>query len=307
MHHWTVSTSIEFYKVPALNHIWQTAFPQVGFRYPFVARALLSLAALHLAHLNSHKDGPYILNAIRLHDEALEGFQAAVSHITEENSEALLVWSILNVIYVFGVSKHHNDNNMSKFQDPYRDRVLGMELIPMMRGIEAVLAPTHEFLVQGRMDGLMSVGNWFELDPDQQTLLPGSVDDDFCRTRESWAESGDATTYEASLQVLRKCVMFMDQFASMDQTELQEWGCNRAWAGPLMFIFFAPERYFTLLYQRQPAALILYAHFGSLLHRLNGHWFLEGWGRDIVEVVNDLVGSYWRPWIRWPLKVTAAS
>jgi hypothetical protein len=62
----------------------------------------------------------------------------------------------------------------------------------------------------------------------------------------------------------------------MDEATLAEWGFNRAWARPMFFIYFAPEKYFTLLQERQPAALILYAYFGALLHGLDSYWFLKG-------------------------------
>ncbi|KAI9163420.1 Sterol uptake control protein [Paramyrothecium foliicola] len=304
LHHWTVSTCLEVFDDPRISAVWQVTFPQIGFQYPFVAHAILSLAALHLATIDTSKASSYTMEATDHHNEALKGFQQAVCHISEENSEALLVWSILNMHYVLGISRPHNDDfGANASLSSYKDRMLGMEWIPMARGVHAVLGPTHNFLRFGRMKSLMSVGNWFELDPNSPGSRLSPVDGYFCRTRDCWKSGNDAEMYEETLSTLRKCLLYVDQFSDMDEATLAEWGCNRAWAGPFMFIYFAPEQYFTLLHQRQPAALILYAFFGALLHGLDRYWFLRGWGRGIVEVVDELLGSYWRPWISWPLQV----
>lgn len=106
----------------------------------------------------------------------------------------------------------------------------------------------------------------------------------------------------ATLRILRKCRMFMAQFETMDARAMEGWGYNRSWSGPLIFIHFAPQAYFTLLHQRQPPALVLFAFFGALLHSCNEYWYVEGLGGEIVRTVNDMVGLYWRPWVSWPLE-----
>ncbi|GJC85929.1 sterol uptake control protein 2 [Colletotrichum liriopes] len=301
LHHWTVYTSVDVYRTPELNPLWQVIFPQIGFRYPFVAHAILSLSALHLAYIEGSKNGEYVMKATRHHEEALQGFHEVVRHVSVENSEALLAWSLINVLYVFGITKQLADNVEGSSPRLRKDRVLGAEWIPMIRGVDAVLGPTYDYLRVGRMSQVIDLGNWSELDPDDASAE--EMDIQVCRARETWKNGSDAEVYEETLRVLRKCRMFILQFDTMDPRTLQQWSCNRAWAGPLAFVHFAPQSYFTLLHQRQPQALILFAFFGALLHGLNRHWFMEGWGKDIVEVVEELLGSYWRPWVVWPLGV----
>ncbi|KAK4457260.1 hypothetical protein QBC42DRAFT_279513 [Cladorrhinum samala] len=209
------------------------------------------------------------------------------------------------MIYVFGFLTQRGgkgpiagtgSSSMSR-----KDLVLGVEWIPMIRGIEAVLYPTHEFLRFGRMQVILSLGNWDELEP--PAVPDPGPDECLFNTREMWKDSGDAETYDRALHTLRRCWMFIRQFDMMDAATLAKWGYNRAWSGSLMFIHFAPDAYFTLLHQRQPPALVLFAYFGAFLHGITDYWFMEGLGKEIVEVVADLVGPYWRPWIAWPLRV----
>ncbi|KAH7008932.1 hypothetical protein EDB80DRAFT_763969 [Ilyonectria destructans] len=305
LHHWTVCTSVDIFRAPDTNDIWQTFFPQIGLQYPFVIHAILGLAALHVGHIDGSKRTASITEATNHHNQALYGFQNAINCVSQENSEALLTWSLLNVLYVFAISNPLHNIQYDASPHSRTDRLLGVEWIPMMRGIDAVLQPTHNYLHFGRFSMIMSVGNWFELDPKQE--CSDSEDGHFCRTREAWKSSNDGDTYDEVLHMLRKCRLYSRQFRSMDAKDLEQWGYNRSWSAPLMFIHFAPESYFTLLHQRQPPALVLFAFFGALLHGINDYWFLEGWGKAIVEVIRDLLGSYWKPWISWPLQIVGTS
>jgi hypothetical protein len=247
-----------------------------------------------------------VTRAAEHHNEGLRGFRQSLASITEANSEALFVWSLLNMIYVFGVSRRRGVDDTDWGPGParpsHKDLALGIEWIPMIRGIEAVLHPTFNYLLFGRMKRILSLGNWDDLEPGPAAAAPQGPDGYLCGTRESWKNSNYAETYDQALRTLRKCRMFIQQFETMDAATLAEWGYNRAWSGPLMFIHFAPQSYFTLLHQRQPPALVLFAYFGALLHGIRDYWFMEGLGKDIVEVVADLLGSYWRPWISWPIE-----
>ncbi|KLO93081.1 UPC2-regulatory protein involved in control of sterol uptake [Fusarium fujikuroi] len=280
------------------------ALPEIGFQYPFVLHALLGLSALHIAYTYSTQRTRSWLVGMYHHNEALTGFRRELCVITKDNSEALFTWSICNVLYIFATSNplHQGiDGSPTSSTSAQKERVLGTEWIPMIRGLKAVLEPTHNYFRLGRMKAIMSTGNWYELDPDQESQNP--EDAHFCRARESWNGSDSAGVYEEALQVLRKCRLYSSQFREMDSERRSNWGYNKEWSAPLMFIHFAQDSYFALLRQRQPPALILFSLFGALLHKIRNYWFMEGWGKAIVEVIADILGSYWREWLIWPLEV----
>ncbi|KZL73090.1 sterol uptake control protein 2 [Colletotrichum tofieldiae] len=302
LHHWTISTSLSIYKSSDVDALWQVVFPQIGFKHPFVLQGILSLSALHLAYKDSSNNSPYVKRATHHHKKALQGFQQAVSHVTDDNSNALFAWSLLNAFYVFGIlgQELRNDAEQVSSRFDRRDVVLGVEWIPMMRGVVAVLGPTSDYIRSGPLKPLMSLGNWDSINPDQTSSEP--VDGYLCSTREAWQSSTDSEVYDEALWILRKCYLYMQQFNTVDLETLQQWCYNRGWAGPMAFIQFAPEAYFTLLHQRQPPALVLFAFFGAIFHEQNGLWFFEDLGRRIVCIIDELLGSYWTPWMEWPLE-----
>ncbi|WQF85844.1 Putative zn(2)Cys(6) fungal-type DNA-binding domain-containing protein [Colletotrichum destructivum] len=301
LHHWTVSTSVSIFKAPDLDSLWQVLIPQIAFEHPFVTHAILSLAALHMAYLDDRpQNSSYVEEATQHHAVSLAGFHSVLENCTVDQYEGLFLWSILNIIYVFSISKQLADNVERNSPRLRKDRLLGVEWIPMMRGIDAVLAPYYDFLRGGRMQPLLSLGNWTELEPGDSILDP--MDRELRRLQDIWKDSGDADVYNHALTVMRKARMYCLQFETMEAHMLADFGWNRALAGPLSFVHFGPQQYFTLLHQRQPPALVLFTYLGALLHSLNHVWFFEGWGKDIVEAIDDLLGDYWRPWIRWPLR-----
>lgn len=300
LHHWTVSTSLDIYKTPGVDSLWQTIIPQIGFQHPFVAHAILGLAVLHISYIDGSQDRSYIIEASQHHEIAVAGFHDCVNNVSQEKSEALLAWSVLNLLYVFSLSGQLAGSTERNSPRLRKDRLLGVEWIPMMRGIDAVLGPYYDFLREGKLSPMLTLANWGELDLND--LVSDPADIELRRLRDVWQSSGDSDVYEQALSVMRQCHIFTMQFETMDAEALQRGGCNRGWAGPMAFIHFAPQQYFTLLHQRQPPALVLFAYFGAFLHALDDYWFLEGWGRDIVEVVDELLGTYWRPWIHWPLR-----
>jgi len=301
LHHWTVSTSLDVYKNSALSVICQVIFPKIAFEHPFVMQALLGLTALHIAYLEPQQRLRYTAEAARYHSQGLQGFNEAISQSNEEMADGLFVWSSLNLLYVFAASGRLGEGFWDESSwGGRKDRILGAGWVPMLRGVQTVLMPYFEVLAAGQLREALDIGNWDDMDPD---LVEDIDDKRFCRMREIWEHNPDASTYEEILHVLRRIRMFMAQFSTMEAETPGSSVFNRAWQGAFLFVPFASERYFTLLHQRQPPALILYAYYGALLHSLNDSWFMEGWGHDIVGVVNDLLGSYWERWMSWPLEV----
>lgn len=100
--------------------------------------------------------------AVFHHDASLSSFRHAVTDITPQNSEALFVWSVLNLIYVFGMFSH----GPLAPSTTDKDQILGSEWIPMMHGIGVVLRPVREHMAGGRLGTFLSLGNWEDLELD---------------------------------------------------------------------------------------------------------------------------------------------
>jgi hypothetical protein len=254
--------------------------------------ALMSLAALHIAYLDTRSRRKHILDAIRHHNLSLQGFRETIDKLNDDNADALFACSTINFIYVFGVSGADEDDAYSAKR---KSRLLGAEWIPMVRGVRAVLGAVMERVRVGPLGDLLYLDNWGDLDTERD---PVPNDDRFRGMRTAWEKGDDAALYDETLATFRRCYLYVTRHSLSSDS-----GLKKAWAGPLIFLFMAPEEYFTRLHQRQPPALVLLCHFCAVLHDFRHFWFLDGWPRDIVEAADEILGDYWRPWTTWPREV----
>ncbi|UPK92901.1 hypothetical protein LCI18_003836 [Fusarium solani-melongenae] len=296
LHHYSLSTSLDIVKSSGGDEYWQKIVPQVGFRHAFVMHGILGLAALHLAYRQCAERERLLLIAAHHHNMSLQGFQDNMNHITDDNSDALFVCASMNIPHVFGMLGPLYDGPTAG----RKSRILGTEWIPMIRGVGAVLKPVYERVRFGPLSSVLGLGNWDELDPnDEQAAQDGH----FRSIQQVWAQSHDAEVYDKALYLLRKCNAYMRQFKTMSPQVLAEWGYNQAWSGPFIWLEACPDEYIELLQQRQPPALLIFAYLGVLFHALNDYWFVDGWGRNMVEVADELLGEYWSRWMAWPKSV----
>lgn len=281
-----------------LDHFWQTVFPEIAFQHPYVMYSMLSITALHVSYLRPSERHVLLPEATSYHLQALSGFRESIGSISPHNSDALFASATLIFFYTFLTfgtlaNEYYQDDNPAV----HASRILGTEWIPLVRGIEAVLHPVYDYVRVGPLQALLGLGNWEELNPNKQ---PGPGDEDMLRLQEIWTSDKNAEVYNKTLHLLRQTSAWMMQFQMVQGYHVDDAGYNRDWSGPFMWVFLTPEEYFVLLQQRQPPALLLFAHFGALLHYLNGYWWMEGCGKSIVSVVNGYLGSYWNPWMDWP-------
>ena len=294
-------TSRSILNTPQLDHFWQSVFPEIAFQHSYVMHSILSVAALHVTYLCPSNRDIYVYSAAHHHAQALSGFREGINSIGPHNSDALFASATLAFFYAFlTFGKLYDEYNQDDSPTMRTSRILGAEWIPLVRGIEVVLHPVYDYVRVGPLHALLGLGNWEELDPDTQ---PGPDDENLLRLREIWTFDENAELYDKTLHLLRKTSVWMTQFQNMQGDRVSEWGYNRDWSGPFMWLFLVPDKYLLLQQQRQPTALVLFAYFGALLQYLNGYWWMEGCGKSIVSVVDGCLGPYWTPWLEWPKQV----
>ena len=286
---------------PEFDNLWRVVFLKLASVTPSLCTESLGLAGLHLALVNPEQSSHFLLVSAKHYGEALRGYREGIQHMSDKNSDALFAFSILNMLYVMaknGPAFRSDDEDFSI--TARRSRIPGFDWISMMRGVEAVLHPVYDYVRLRPLRPLLGVEGFDVLDPDCEKA-PG--DEHFRRLRELWAGSTDAEVYDGTLHLLRKSHALMMRYAAPGTAVRNDGAYNRAWSAPTIWLHYAPEEYFGLLRQLQPVALILFDFFGALLHSLDGHWFLAGWGRRITDSVDEFLGDFWKPWTEWPRSI----
>ncbi|KAF5639784.1 UPC2-like regulatory protein [Fusarium tjaetaba] len=254
---------------------------------------ILSVAALHLAYRHPADKPRLVCIAAYHHNIALRGFQNGITRVNDGNGDALYAFSCINIVYALAFFGPLCDGASIDS----KSRILGDGWIPAIRGVDAVLHPVYDRICRGPLDDLTKIGNWDQLDPNQH---PFPHDDHFRSIKQAWENNNDAGIYDESLYLLRKCNAYMKQFETMSSEARAEWGYNQDWSAPHIWLHATSKEYLDLLQERKPPALLIFAYFGALAHALDGSWFMEGCGRSIIIVVDELLGGYYDQWIKWP-------
>jgi hypothetical protein len=299
LHHWTLSTSLSISESDTFDTYWQSMFPQMALDYPHMMHGILSVAALHLAHQHPESAEEYLVTAAQHHNIALRGFHDTVGRLDDQNSDALFACSNLNVLYVLRNSvERYNVGSPTRNSSDRISQALGAEWIPMIRGVEAVLASVYERVLQGPLKAMLYVGNWDDIDPGTSS---SPEETHLRKVSEIWSGGNGDAVYDGALYFLRKCNAYVRQFSVPPACEREGREENRrVWSGLLFWFHYAPDEYFLRLQQRQPVALVLFAHFGAIFYGARGFWFVGDCGRNIVKVVDELLGDYWNSALEWP-------
>ena len=227
MHHWSVSASISLSTAPWICRLWQTVVPGIAFHHDYLMHSILALAALHVAHCNPslNRSEPLLVDAARHYTKAISSFREAIVSLDKTNCDAVFTTAIIHIFYVFAISSRASHNNFD---------ALDAEWINMVRGCGAVLMPTYDEVSRGPLSGLLDIGDWTAISPDDN---PSKDDARLTALSDVWDAEKDPNDkiYAKTLMCLRLALKWMDD-ASLSDSKVY-------WAGPFIWLHIIPEEY----------------------------------------------------------------
>lgn len=149
MHHYCISTCESLAFREDLRYVWRVAFPQEGYRHPFVMHGLLSLAALHKAYLFPSRRQEYLTLAASHHALGLERFRALLSDIGDSNWKAMLCYASIVVIHVCSLAARSENGCIA---EPVRST---WEFFSVLQGFKTTLNDFHPRVAQTNLAPLV--------------------------------------------------------------------------------------------------------------------------------------------------------
>lgn len=309
LHHWTTITSLNIVQSPSVNYIWQSGFPQFAFKNGALMSRILSLAALHRAYLDPANRHSAMLVAGQHHSQAIKGLMEGLNDgAGSDFGNAVFANAVLTFFYAFiSFGPLYNDQQTCTNAAAHTSRILGASWIPLIRGLGPVIERVREHVAAGPLSSLLDIVKWMELRPGLEYDIE---DQQISRIADIWHErdhnSELAEIYDQTMFALRKCNMWLKQSHAWQDDNGPPKANYGPWSAPFIWTSTVPEAFFTLLQQRQPPAMIIFACFGALVHKMEDYWWIEGCGKSIVEVVDHCLGPYWSEWMDWPKAVVQA-
>jgi Fungal specific transcription factor domain len=280
MHHFCTVTYETLTPDPSQQEIWRRTGIKIALSFPFLMHELLAIAALHLAHCTPERGNHYYRIATELQNHALSGFNAIEKHVDASNCTAVLMFASLLALHVLA------DPTRSRGLDSsdYLDHILGC--ISLMRSVrQLVIKDWWQYLSQSELKPLFVVPQ-----PKQPYDIPEECRELANLTQNSDLSNASIEAYDAAIERLH-WVFAMSEVPSQEHSTIR-WLLG--WPAQLT------DKYFELLNERRPEALIILAYYGVLLHFYRTSWAIGNSGALLVKAVCIHTGPYWERWLAWP-------
>lgn len=295
MHHFTSVVALYM----ASSHsaeaqaLWQVHAVKLGFKHHFLLRGILAVSAFHMAHAHPDRKAEYTLIGTTHQTIGLSEFQETLAHVDESNCHALFAFSCLLIVLAF--ASNRKDKPVDFNQDV-------LNWFYLLRGANIVLNLHHDTIrcsflkpLLDEMAHMDTTAAYRFPDTDQITKL----------YRICTSDDHDKETSQAYDLAIHSLLSTFVQ-ASLLRTR----GDGTVLASFVWPLNLSP-RFLDLLGEKQPAAMIILAHYCVLIYwsegkaaskALDDNWFIEGWSRYMLEAIRETVPEEWQEHLEWPLR-----
>ena len=285
MHHFTTVTAKTLAHEPEVEDIFSCYIPTVAFDNAYLLHALLSLAALHIGRSDPERHNEYLLQARHHHQIALTQFRKEVKSLTESNLHAVLAFNSSIFPYSCAISVC-SDNLDDTFESI-------CSLLLLVRMVGPLLQASGLYNTLRNSDfGRVMPKDVYSVDWNQS---PMPIDTELVQLRkfsEAIHHIYPSEIIEAYTEAIRLLALLFEVTRKLQK--LPSDSLLRIW------IHFVPPRFVELLSERQPGALIIFAHYAAILSKGRHYWFLEGVDELILAVADAFLPTEWKGWIDWP-------
>jgi hypothetical protein len=290
MYHYTLFTSVTLgdnYIESSLNQLWQYQVPKLAFQHEYLLHGILSVAALHLAHITPTRRTELYFKGSLHEQEALKSFQKALVVMDQSNCCALFTFSCLLVPIIF-VSKIRESNMSESLAELF-------DWIGLCQGGYSILRQYRVELENSFLEPLLrpvfstDMGSIDEIEGGEHMLSLLK----FASTIE------DEETSQICSLAAHDLVSVFVQANTRKRLGKTTFVTTMTWAIRLSI------KFVNLLKEGNPESLVIMAHYCILLHRRpeSSSWFLQGYAQYIINVIQLSLSENWHPLIAWPMEV----
>jgi hypothetical protein len=284
MHHFCIVTAKTLSADPAGQELLQTHLVNVALDCTFLLHALLALASLHLSRIDQSLRETYMQQAGKHHDAGIAMFRNDIQNIDESNYEAVLFFAAILDPYSTAISMSATDVNHA-LDSILQSFALTRRLRPMVAQFyPTVLASSFTRLIPKDTQGL----DWQRTESPMNTELVKLRK--FSDVVEHLYPPDIVEAYKGAVHVLD----LVFEHVANQRPNLPSHALVKMW------VHLVKPRFLELLSERQPGALIIFAHYGVLLKRIDHYWFLEGFAEQVLHIADTFVPGEWKAWLDWP-------
>ncbi|KAK4973483.1 hypothetical protein LTR42_005471 [Elasticomyces elasticus] len=262
---------------------------QSGLKSSYLMSALLAFSAHHLAHLHPERALTYRHLAVVLQTRAITLFNAstAMTKIDEDNCVAVLGFS--------AALGHHQLADILTARAASLDEYLTRysQCLEMTRGIYTIARAAWPLLLESELNSALV---------QSQDFTSREPTGDHCDKIRHLIDSAhglldaDRTAYRLAIRYLQ---LGFDAIFSTKEEDRYRYQILFSWS------MMVPSEFTSLLAALKPEALIIMAHYASLLHLGRRNWQVGDSGSYILGMITGYLGLEWQQWLAYPQALVA--
>lgn len=251
---------------------------------PFLMHEILAISALHLTIVRPDSKEFYSNQAAELQTHALSLFNNLPDTYNSANPIPVFLFSSFLGIHVLFDTLLYRPADFNLFID----RFVGY--LRLHRGVSTIAKGSYTLLKDTELRSLLPTGEQGEREGGNE-----------CAVLKSLMQSADLS--QTSVNVCQKAIEQLQWV--FDISQLQAGSGDENGEADMIFAWpvgLSPE-FTELLLQKKPEALAILAHYAVLLHWRRSLWIIKDGGRFLIESIRRYLGSYWDPWLAFPISV----
>ncbi|CZR70015.1 uncharacterized protein PAC_19916 [Phialocephala subalpina] len=280
----------------------------MAFEHPFLLSGIQAISALHLSTVQPHRKQLLQTSAVALASSALPSFRTSMNHPTPKSIHAIFAFAGSLVYYIMASPDFlQAGRKVDRCRIPSRgdDQPHWFQT---MRGLMALLLNNWDEIIKGPLSPLVVEATLYEMD---QKNPPGKTNDEKLVELEAlfplsstFNPSSDVAASHLLSNDEHKDELCMDALAGLRRVSALLHSSSKTlhiktsihmWAGSVS------QEFVELIYEQDPRALVLLAHYCVLLKKNDNIWYLRGLGPGLLENIRLALGAEWQPWIQWAL------
>lgn len=321
--YWRNNTS-RIFEVPAVAGLARTIVVDIAMNNPFLLHAILACGAVLKSLSMPYQSPTYteaVLEAAEHETLSMALFRSTIIEVDQSNYEAVFMYTIIAALFVYSSfqPRLHDDAEERLHQLTSSNWIRTLRAIPDLMGNDCWMwleqSPLFLFTYPGAFEAAASSPK----DPVFQRML-----EQFSQLSELWEDgksmsqattSADCNTYRIShtllLESLARVAKASSPAASGSSGSLPASVAAAAWT------VLMPTSFLDCLDRGTPESLLLLAHWGVLMSRVTGVYWIEGFGESVVKaVMQDFAGREgevsrldgddnvdWRKCMEWPMRM----
>ncbi|CZR64608.1 related to C6 transcription factor [Phialocephala subalpina] len=288
LHHFITTTCLTFSSSVLIQRLWQTTAPQIGLGHDFVLHAILAVSGLHLARLKPEKRASYTVKAIAHHRASSQIAIPLMSNVDSKNVSSLFLFSVLTSFFALASPQLSGPNSSGEdFSPP--------AWLFLMQGTRRILHKKSEAIKLGSLGPmLISV---------QEVKLYNAppAEGEGLRSLENLIIESAATGC-LDLDAAESCSGALRQLANLFTVAYLDVNNSDHFRQVLAWTLTVPDAYITLVRNRVPEAICIFAYYCVILKTVETSWLMEGWSAHLISSIHSILDERYREYIRWPAR-----